>query len=405
MKKICALLLAAMLIVFAPIANAADILDFQDTEDVPASVFSDPDAPTLSADDISIPVRSAILIERSTGTVIYEKEADLQLEPASVTKIMTILLIAEAIDAGTLALTDEISVSAYAAGMGGSQIFLEEGEKMSMKDMLKAIVVSSANDAAVAVAEHLCGTEQAFVAKMNERAAQLGMTNTLFCNCTGLLDQPEHVTTARDVSLMSRELLSHEWIHEYTTIWMDTVRNGAFGLSNTNKLIYYYSGSTGLKTGFTQRAGYCLSASAERDGVEYIAVVMKGETSADRFESAKTLLNYAFANYTLISAIPDEVLLPMRVTLGSVEYAQPMLESEGRILIEKSAAGNITKTVTLSEELTAPVTAGQQVGLLTLKSGENIIAEVGIVIPEDIPRLSWWQIFVRLLAMAFCGNS
>ena len=380
----------------------ADLEMDMDTGDVPASVFLEGDIP-VSTTDISIPAPSAILIEKETGTVIYEKNADERLEPASVTKVMTILLIVEALEAGSFTLDDVVPVSAYAASMGGSQVYLEEGEKMSVRDMLKAIVVSSANDAAVAMAEYISGTESAFVAKMNERAVSLGMANTYFCNCTGLLDQPDHLTTARDISLMSRELIRHDMIKEFTTIWMDTLRGGEFGLSNTNKLIYYYDGATGLKTGFTHSAGYCLSATAMRSGVEYIAVVMNGATSADRFESAKTLLSYGFANYTLIEAIPGEALPPVPVTLGEADYVQPVPETEDYLLVSKSTVPTITKSVVLAEGVKAPVTAGQQMGTLTISDGDTILAEVPIVAGDDVARLSLIQVFLSLMGLLFAG--
>lgn len=374
-----------------------------DNEDVPVSVFEETSVP-VSVEDIVIAAPSAILIEKESGEVIYEKNADEQLEPASVTKVMTILLIAEAIDSGVISLDDTVSVSSYAASMGGSQVFLEEGETMSVGEMLKCIVVSSANDAAVAMAEYIAGTEQAFVSMMNSRAEELGMTNTHFGNCTGLLKDPSHLTTARDISIMSRELIKHDWIKEYTTIWMDTIRDGTFGLSNTNKLVRYYSGATGLKTGFTSSAGYCLSATAERDGVEYIAVVLHCETTSDRFESAKTLLSYAFSNYTVISALPDEVLIPVPVTLGSCEYVQPILESEESMLIKKGDISRIEKTVEITEGVTAPVEEGQLLGSLTLTLDGEILTQTNIVAGSDVPRLTVWEIFKGYAHSLFCGE-
>jgi D-alanyl-D-alanine carboxypeptidase (penicillin-binding protein 5/6) len=343
-------------------------------------------------------------MEKETGTVIYEKNADERLEPASVTKVMTILLIVEAIEAGTIAMEDAVTVSAYAASMGGSQIFLEEGEQMTVRDMLKSIVVSSANDAAVAMAEHLAGSESAFVQRMNSRAAELGMENTVFYNCTGLLDQPEHLTTARDVAIMSRELIRHDMIKEFTTIWMDTVRDGEFGLSSTNKLIYYYDGATGLKTGFTSSAGYCLSATAERDGVEYIAVVMHCDTSQNRFESAKVLLSYGFANYTLVSTAPDSALAPIAVSMGETESVQPEVQGDGWLLMEKSRAGSVKKAVEISGALDAPVTQGQTVGSLTISDDTGELAVLPIVAGSAVGRLTWGEIFIKLLKLTFAGG-
>ena len=405
MKKLMIfVLIAAFLITPVSAADTSSAyLEEDDTEQVEASVFEE-DAAAVTAENLEISAPSAILMEKETGTVIYEKNADEQLEPASVTKVMTILLIVEALEAGTIGLDDMVAVSAHAASMGGSQVYLEEGETMSVHELLKCIVVASANDAAVAMAEYVSGSESVFVAKMNERAGELGMTNTYFTNCTGLLDDSTHVTTARDVALMSRELIRHDMIKEYSTIWMDTIRNGEFGLSNTNKLIYYYDGATGLKTGFTRSSMYCLSATAERDGVEYIAVVMHADTTADRFESAKTLLSYAFANYALVSAVPDEVLLPVAVVLGKVDYVQPVLEKEEKILIEKNAASDVTKSVELAESLTAPVTAGQQIGTLTVSLGSSELGSFPIVAGDDVDRLTWGDIFYRMLRIMFTGG-
>ena len=399
MKKAAAVLLALLLLTQG--ALAVDVIWYSDEEAVDEAVLTGP-VPASSAPEITAP--SAILMEKETGTVLFERNADEVREPASVTKVMTVLLILEALDRGEAALDDMVRTSTYASSMGGSQIFLREGEEMSLRDMLKSIVVASANDAAVAVAEHLCGTEENFAARMNERAAELGMTNTVFHNCTGLLDDPEHVTTARDVALMSRELIRRDMVKEYTTIWMDTVRNGEFGLTNTNKLIRYYDGATGLKTGFTQRSGYCLSATAERDGVEYIAVVMGEATSAERFQSAKSLLSWAFANFTLVSAAPDEPLAPIPVRLGRVDYVQPVLEGAGRVLVEKSAAGDVSRELTLPEELTAPVEPDQRIGTLTVRCGGEVLGEYAVRASGGAERLSWGELLLRLLGLIFAGR-
>ncbi|MCD7946612.1 MAG: D-alanyl-D-alanine carboxypeptidase [Clostridiales bacterium] len=276
---------------------------------------------------VTISAKAGVLMERETGTVLYEENAHEALEPASVTKVMTMLLVAEAIDSGSISLEDTVTASAYAASMGGSQVYLEEGEQMTVSEMLKAVAVASGNDAAVALAEHLRGSEEAFVAAMNQRAAELGMEDTHFCNCTGLPAEG-HVTSAYDIAVMSRELLSHEVIRDYTGIWMDTLRNGTFQLANTNKLIYYYDGATGLKTGFTQGAGFCISASAERDGMELIAVVLGSETSSDRFESAKTLLNYGFGGWTVTDVTGGVALPPVSVTLGEAESVPTTVEGD-----------------------------------------------------------------------------
>lgn len=402
MRRFCTLLLIAAVLIVP--ANA-DTGEYIDTGEITSAAIFAESEPALSSEDINIGAPSAILIEKTTGTVLYEKNADEVLAPASVTKVMSMLLIVEEVEAGTLTLEDTITTTANAASMGGSQIFLEEGEQMSLHEMLKSITVSSANDACVAVAEHISGTESAFVAKMNERAAELGATNTHFINCTGLpVDDQENETTARDLVLMSQALMAHDMIKDYTTIWMDSVRNGEFGLSNTNKLIFYYDGATGLKTGFTQAAGYCLSGTAERDGVEYIAVVMHCETSDVRFESAKTLLSYAFANYTLIDIQPDEILLPVKVELGEVDYVQPVLGNSEQLLMEKNSTANITKTISLDESVSAPVTEGQQLGTLTISNENTEIAKIPIVAGDSVGKISWFQVYGKFMQIIFTGG-
>ena len=357
--------------------------------------------------DIDVPAPSAILMDAATGTVLFEKNANERLAPASVTKVMTLLLVMEALDSGRIGWDDTVTASEAAAGKGGSQVYLEVGEQMTMDEMLKSVVVSSANDCATALAEHVAGSESAFVSMMNERAAQLGLTDTHFVNCTGLDDEPEaaeHLTTAHDLAVMSRELLKHPEIKNYTTIWMDTVRNGQFGLSNTNKLVRFYEGTTGLKTGYTSAAGHCLSATAERDGMELIAVVMHCASSTDRFQSAKALLDYGFANYALVSAQPPEPLSDVAVLLGTQSVLTPVLQETAPILIEKAEQAQVTKTVTLCEEVAAPVAAGQQVGTLTIAAGERTLAEIPIVAPEAIDKLTLWEMTIRLLRRMCMGG-
>ena len=347
-----------------------------------------------------IPAPSAILIDAATGTVLYEKNANERLRPASVTKVMTLLLVMEALDSGKIGWDDMVVTSDTAAAKGGSQVYLEPGEQMSMDEMLKSVVVSSANDCATALAEHVSGSEAAFVELMNRRAQEFGLTDTHFVNCTGLDDAEEaqeHLTTAHDIAVISRELLKHEAIKKYTTIWMDTVRGGKFGLANTNKLVRFYDGTTGLKTGNTSAAGHCLSASAERDGIELIAVVLHCKSSADRFESAKALLNYGFANYALVSAEAPEALPAVRVRLGKTAQLQPVLQESSPILIEKGMQSSVTKAVTLAEEVTAPVAAGQELGKLRISAGSQVLAEIPIIAPEAVEKLSWWDLTVRLL--------
>lgn len=358
---------------------------------------------TLSEDAISIPVPSALLMEKSSGEVIYAKNAHEHLTPASITKIMTLLLVMEEIEAGRLTEGDVVTCSRHAASMGGSQIWLEEGEQLTVGEMLKAVSVVSANDCAVALGEHIAGSEDVFVARMNERAAQLGMDDTNFVDCTGLTDDDNHYTCAHDVAVMSRMLIRHSEIKKYSTIWMDTLRNGESQLVNTNKLIRFYKGATGLKTGFTNKAMYCLSATAERDGTEYIAVVMHGETTDDRFESAKTLLNYAFANYTVCSLRSPDALPPVRVTLGETDSVQPVYIGEEGMLIEKTALGELRYEPSLPESLEAPVHKGDIIGEMIIYSGESELVRVELAASNDVERLTVGKLFGKLLCKLFGG--
>jgi len=356
--------------------------------------------------DLNVSGKSALLMDVATGTVLYEHNAHEALAPASVTKVMTMLLIMEAIDAGKIGWDDTVTASESAAAKGGSQVYLKVGETMTVSDMVKSIAVSSANDCACAMAEHLAGSESAFVDLMNSRAKELGMNDTQFVNCTGLDDSEEaksHLTSAYDIALMSRELLkNHPAIKQFTTIWMDTVRDGAFGLSNTNKLIRFYNGATGLKTGFTSGAGYCLSASAERDGMELIAVVMGCETSQDRFAACKSMLDYGFANFALVSPQMDgNPIVPVK--LGGSKEVAVVPGEETALLIDKSQKGMITTEMTLDENVTAPVSRGQRLGTMTIKAGEQVLAQVPMVAQQAVPRLTFWEIFgqvLRRIAMA-----
>ena len=304
---------------------------------------------TVRAEDLRLPAPSCILMEKTTGQVLYESNAHEKLRPASVTKVMTLLLVMEALEDGSIGWDDTVATSAAAAAKGGSQIYLEENEQLPLTEMLKSVVVSSANDCACALAEHVAGSEAAFVSRMNDRAAALGMTDTHFVNCTGLDDGPDadtHLTTAYDIALMSRALLQHDEIKKYTTIWMDTVRNGQFGLSNTNKLVRFYDGTTGLKTGYTSAAGYCLSASAKRGGMELIAVVMHCKTSVDRFESAKALLNYGFSNYALVRCSDASGSSSRPVQLTKCVSAMP--SSDARSFMRATNALSLPETCSAS---------------------------------------------------------
>ena len=356
------------------------------------------------AESLAVEAGACLLMEKTTGEVLYAVNEHEQLEPASVTKIMTVLLVMEAIDAGTLHYDDMVTASAYACSMGGSQIWLKENEQMSVEEMLKAVCVVSANDCSVALAEHLAGSADAFVERMNQRAGELGMNDTNFLNPTGLPIQG-HVTSAYDIALMSRELiLNHPDIRRFTTIWMDSLRNGEFGLSNTNKLIRFYQGATGLKTGSTDSALYCLSATAERDGMELIAVILKSPTSTQRFEGAKTLLNYGFAAYALTQAQPPEPLSPIPVELGGAPSITPRLAGNPAILAAKEKVKAMEVQVELEEQLSAPVEEGQQVGRMVVTSGGEVLSELPLVADRAVARLTYWQILERCLRAAFMGG-
>ena len=354
----------------------------------------------VKAANLEVAAKSALLMDMTTGAVLYEQNAHEKLAPASVTKVMTMLLIMEAIDSGKIGWNDTVTVSESAAAKGGSQIYLKVGETMSVSDMLKSVAVSSANDCACALAEHIAGSESAFVEKMNIRASQLGMNDTHFVNCTGLDDDPnarEHLTSAYDIALMSRELmLNHPDIQKFTTIWMDTVRNGAFGLSNTNKLIRFYPGATGLKTGFTSGAGYCLSATAQRDGLSLIAVVMGAKTSQERFAGCKAMLDYGFANFALVKPeLPTDNSIPIK--LGTQKHVTAIPSEDVKLLIDKGQKDQVNIQVALEECLTAPVSKGQKIGTLTVRVGEQILRQVPMVANDTVPRLTWWELFVQIL--------
>ena len=343
-----------------------------------------------------VAAKSALLMDVATGTVIYESNSHEPLTPASVTKVMTMLLIMEAIDSGKIRWDDMVTASEAAAAKGGSQIYLKVGETMSVADMVKSIAVSSANDCACAMAEHLAGSEASFVEQMNTRAKELGMEDTHFVNCTGLDDSEEakeHKTSAYDIALMSRQLLKyHPDITKYTTIWMDTVRGGTFGLSNTNKMIRFYSGATGLKTGFTSGAGYCLSASARRDGLDLIAVVMGCESSQTRFAACKSMLDYGFANFAVIEPqLTENTAVPVK--LGHSDMVTAIPGNIEALLIDKAQRGMVTTQITLEETVTAPVSKGQRLGTMTIKAGEQTLAEIPLVAETAIERLTWGDMF------------
>ena len=342
--------------------------------------------------------KSALLMDVATGTILFESNAHDPLAPASVTKVMTMLLIMEALDSGKIGWEDSVTTSEAAAAKGGSQVYLKVGETMTVTDMLKSIAVSSANDCACAMAEHIAGSEASFVELMNSRAKELGMNDTHFVNCTGLDDSEEalqHRTSAHDIAVMSRELLkNHPEIKKFTTIWMDSVRGGAFGLSNTNKLVRFYDGATGLKTGFTSGA-----ASAARENMELIAVVMGAESSQIRFQSCKAMLDHGFANYAIIS--PDLCEAgDVPVVLGKSPSVQPRIGETASLLIDKAQKSTVTTDIQLEESVPAPVSQGQRIGTMRIKSGEQILKEIPLVAAEGVERLTFGDLFVQVLRRA-----
>ena len=355
---------------------------------------------TAQAVELDIDAPSVLLMEKETGAVLYAKgEAD-RREPASVTKVMTLLLTMEAIEKGAIAYDDVVTVSAYAASMGGSNVYLAEGEQITVEDLLKAVCVASGNDASVALAEHVSGVTELFVAEMNNRAKELGMNDTHFVNCHGLPAEG-HVSSAWDIALMSRELIqNHPDLRRFTTIWMDSLRGGEFELANTNKLIRFYDGATGLKTGSTSSAGYCVSATAERDGMELIAVVLKGTTSQQRFEDAKTMLNYGFSTYALHTVEAAEPFAPLPVRLGMQDTVSLTLPENGRkVLVKKAQIASLTQETTLPEMVDAPVAQGQKLGTLTVRDGEMVVLEVPVLAAESVEKLTWWEMYRRMLGM------
>lgn len=345
-----------------------------------------------------INAKSGILMEASTGEVLYEQNANERLQIASVTKVMTMLLIMEAIDSGKISLDDMVTTSEYAASMGGSQVFLEVGEQMSVNDMLKAIAVASGNDAAVAMAEFISGSEGAFVEKMNKRASELGCENTHFINCNGLDETPEHYSSARDVARISQELLKHTKIFDYTTIWMDSLRNGSFGLSNTNKLIRFYNGANGLKTGSTSTAKYCLSATALRDGMQLIAVIICAPSTKDRFSSASALLDYGFANYEVASDEDLNVAVPyVRVVGGVKEQIAPKVSGSG-FVVKKGNKSKLETRFEMEESVSAPVEDGQKLGEIIYTIDGEEVTRRDVCATERVDKINAVQIFLRCLA-------
>ena len=354
--------------------------------------------------DLGLNAKSAILMEKSTGNILYESNPDERLPIASVTKVMTMLLIMEAVDSGKISLDDMVTVSENAMSYGGSTMFLETGEQLTVNDMLKGIAVASANDGCVAMAEHLAGSESAFVDMMNEKAKELGMENTHFMNTNGL-DEDDHYSSARDVAIMSRELMKHETIFNYTSIWMDTLRGGKFQLANTNKLIRFYDGANGLKTGSTSKALCCLSAATKRNDMQLIAVVLGAPTSAERFASAKSLLDYGFANYAVNTQITagDEVQ-KIAVEKGVDKEVGVVAGDSCSTLVKKGQEDNITKEIKIDETITAPIEAGQKIGTMTISRDGEVIADIDLNASSAVEKKGIGLIIKDFFATIFFGS-
>ena len=413
MKKRCqtalGILLALLLTLPVPaMASGGDILPLMPEEAVVAAVTeADIEAEKALAAAITpgvdLPVKSAVLMDQGSGTILYAENEDVQLPPASITKVMSLLLVMEAIDSGKISLTDKVVCSDTAAAYGGSQIWLKPGEEMTVDDLLKAAAISSANDATVCLSEYVAGSEEAFIGLMNQRAAELGMANTTF-RCAAGLDQPGHLSTAKDVAIMSRALLGHPLILNYSTVWMDSLRGGETQLVNTNRMIRFYQGATGLKTGTTSGAGSCLAASASRDGLGLIAVVMGADTSDHRFAAARSLLDWGFANFMQAKLTPPEDILPVPVTGGVERQVEVICQPPEGILIEKGKLEAITQDVILPESVAAPVAAGQELGSIAVCVEGERVAEYPILAAEPVERMSFGKalsiLFMTLIAMS-----
>ncbi len=383
-KQALSFFMACILLIFATLSVHAE-------QTTPIGIENEKTTDTA----MELPCRSAVLMDAKTGQILFEQNASEALPPASVTKIMTLLLVMEAIDGGSISLSDMVSVSANAASMGGSQVYLKEGETMSVEEMLKCVVIASANDCAVALAEHVAGSEEQFVAKMNARAAELGMTATNFENTNGLDDTAtNHVTSAMDIAIMSRALIAHEKILEYSGIWMDTVRDGAFGLTNTNRLVRFYRGCTGLKTGSTAKAKFCISATAERDGLSLICVIMAAESRDVRNQAAAKLLDFGFATYSSFEAKGGEGVLPVR---GGVLRECRYTYGSFAHTVKKGAASRVEKCIELADALEAPLMAGDEIGTVVYRLDGEEIGRAPILAAASVERITFGMLFYRIL--------
>lgn len=395
MKKILSIIICVLIMCSASV-SAATVSSECDISDITIPIDSAVTDAAIGT-QLDIKAKSAILMEVNTGEILYEMNSDEQLPPASITKIMSLLLVMEAIDDGKMSIEDIITASEHACSMGGSQIWLEPGEAMTVDDLLKAAVIASANDATVALGEQIAGSEEGFVAMMNARAQELGMTNTSFINATGL-DAEGHISSAHDVAIMSAELIKHDLIKNYSTVWMDSLRDGESELVNTNKLVRFYEGTTGLKTGTTSGAGYCLSATAERNGLELVAVIMSGDTSQDRFNGAKKLLDYGFANYAYSDIAPElGDTTSINVKGGVLPKVKIAAENNFNLLLKKSEAAGVTQKINIPENVTAPVKQGDVLGTVDFYSGDNHIGSVDITAAENVNKMTFLTAFLWIL--------
>lgn len=394
MKRGFCLLLAFAIFMISSVYSSADTDDT--TLDPPSNAAGETQVDADLQPNLDLSCQAAVLMEASSGAVLFEQNKDTELPPASVTKIMTLLLVMEAIDAGTMKLTDTVTISAYAASMGGSQVFLEEGEQMSVEDLVKCTVIASANDAAVALAEHLLGSESAFVDRMNARASELGLTACHFENVTGLDDDTQnHVLSANDIAVISRELIRHPLILTYSGVWMDTIRNGEFTLTNTNRLIRFYQGATGLKTGSTDKAKFCITATAKRGDMTLIAVIMAAPSRDARNTDAKKLFDWGFATYGLYRD-PAESCDPIKVCSGVADVARGS-HAEFTQVLPKSKLSKVEKQISLQPQMTAPVEKGAQIGTVSYLLDGEVIGTVPVCADTAVQRIGFLQYVGRML--------
>ena len=407
MKRFISVILAVVLLLCSVPMAASDT--GENTEKAAAALWDYLDVSrfgekaVLSADikpEFDFAVKSVCLIEAKTGTVLYENDSDVRYMPASVTKVMTLLLVFEAIDGGKIKLSDKVTASSHAAEMGGTQIYLKPGETMTVEELIKAVAIPSANDAAVALAEYVAGSEDEFVRQMNEKAKTLGLENTNFTNCTGLFDDKNHYTTAYDIAIMSRELIKHEKIFDFTTVWLDSLRDGAFTLANTNKMLRTYNGMKGLKTGFTKASKYCFSGVAERNGMTLIVTVMGADSSDIRFSASASLLNFGFSNFAVAKSgkadIPD-----ISVSKGKTDSVSLLSDTDFSLVVPKGWEKELSYEISLPESVTAPVVRGEQVGVLTYKLKGETVKTCPIVCADDVPKATVWDYFAEMAEILF----